>query len=135
MDFSADGMTAYVVSFATSGWGSLPTGKSGAQKFNSADGNSNELINNLPKGFTLDQNYPNPFNPTTNINYSLQNASYVTLKVFDMTGREITTLVNGRMNAGAHTVTFNASNLSSGVYIYALEANGVRLTNRMTLIK
>ena len=52
-----------------------------------------------------------------------------------MTGREIATLVNGRMNAGAHTATFNASNLSSGVYIYALEANGVRLTNRMTLIK
>ena len=52
-----------------------------------------------------------------------------------MTGREIATLVNGRMNAGAHTVTFYASNLSSGVYIYALEANGVRLTNRMTLIK
>ena len=72
---------------------------------------------------------------TWRINYSLQNASHVTLKVFDMTGREITTLVNGRMNAGAHTVTFNASNLSSGVYIYALEANGVRLTNRMTLIK
>ena len=135
MDFSADGMTAYVVSFATSGWGSLPTNKSGAQKFNSAGGNSNELINNLPKGFSLEQNYPNPFNPTTNINYSLQNAGHVTLKVYDMTGREIATLVNGRMNAGAHTVTFNASNLSSGVYIYALEANGVRLTNRMTLIK
>jgi len=135
MDFSADGMTAYVVSFATSGWGSLPTNKSGAQKFNSAGGNSNELINNLPKGFSLEQNYPNPFNPTTNINYSLQNAGHVSLKVYDMTGREIATLVNGRMNAGAHTVTFNASNLSSGVYIYALEANGVRLTNRMTLIK
>jgi hypothetical protein len=100
-----------------------------------SDGNSNEVVNQLPNGYALDQNYPNPFNPTTNINYSLQNAGHVTLKVYDMTGREIATLVNGRINAGAHTVTFNASNLSSGVYIYALEANGVRLTNRMTLIK
>ena len=126
IDFSADGMTAYVAAFATN---------NAAQKHTKADGNSNEVVNQLPNGYALDQNYPNPFNPTTNINYSLQNAGHVTLKVYDMTGREIATLVNGRMNAGAHTVTFNASNLSSGVYIYALEANGVRLTNRMTLIK
>jgi hypothetical protein len=128
-------MDAYIVAFATSGWGSLPTYRSGIQKHMKSDGNSNEVVNQLPNGYALEQNYPNPFNPTTNINYSLQNAGHVTLKVYDMTGREIATLVNGRMNAGAHTVTFNASNLSSGVYIYALEANGVRLTNRMTLIK
>jgi hypothetical protein len=126
IDFSADGMTAYLAAFATN---------NAAQKHMKSEGNSNELVNRLPDGYTLDQNYPNPFNPSTNINYSLQEAGHVTLKVYDMTGREIATLVNGRVNAGAHTVTFNASNLSSGVYIYALEANGVRLTNRMTLIK
>jgi hypothetical protein len=126
LDFSADGMTAYISTFAAA---------NSVQKHTKADGNSNEVVNQLPNGYALDQNYPNPFNPTTNINYSLQNAGHVTLKIYDMTGREIATLVNGRMNAGAHTVTFNASNLSSGVYIYALEANGVRLTNRMTLIK
>jgi hypothetical protein len=126
LDFSADGMTAYISTFSA---------PNSVQKHMKSDGNSNEVVNQLPNGYALDQNYPNPFNPTTNINYSLQNAGHVTLKVYDMTGREIATLVNGRMNAGAHTVTFNASNLSSGVYIYALEANGVRLTNRMTLIK
>jgi hypothetical protein len=126
LDFSPDGMIAYISVFASS---------DGMQKHMKSEGNSNELVNRLPDGYTLDQNYPNPFNPSTNINYSLQEAGHVTLKVYDMTGREIATLVNGRVNAGAHTVTFNASNLSSGVYIYALEANGVRLTNRMTLIK
>ena len=126
LDFSADGMTAYISTFSAA---------NSVQKHMKSDGNSNEVVNQLPNGYALDQNYPNPFNPTTNINYSLQNAGHVTLKVYDMTGREIATLINGRMNAGAHTVTFNASNLSSGVYIYALEANGVRLTNRMTLIK
>jgi hypothetical protein len=126
LDFSSDGMIAYISAFAS---------PDGMQKHTKSEGNSNELVNRLPDGYTLEQNYPNPFNPSTNINYSLQEAGHVTLKVYDMTGREIATLVNGRVNAGAHTVTFNASNLSSGVYIYALEANGVRLTNRMTLIK
>ena len=107
-------MTAYVVSFATSGWGSLPTNKSGAQKFNSAGGNSNELINNLPKVFLLNRIIQtHSIQPQTlTIAFKMQSCS---LKVYDMTGREIATLVNGRMNAGAHTVTFNASNLSSGV--------------------
>ncbi len=126
LDFTSDGMTAYISVFA------FPNGM---QKHVNSAGSSNEVVNNLPNGYALEQNYPNPFNPSTNINYSLQEAGHVTLKVYDMTGREIATLVNGRVNAGAHTVTFNASNLSSGVYIYALEANGVRLTNRMTLIK
>ena len=83
----------------------------------------------------MGQNYPNPFNPTTNINYTIDQAGLVTLRVYDITGREVATLVNNRKNAGDHTVTFDATNLASGVYIYTLQANGVRLTNRMTLIK
>ena len=83
----------------------------------------------------MEQNYPNPFNPTTNINYSLDRAGNATLKVYDITGRVVATLVNTRQNAGDHTIAFDATNLASGVYIYTLQANGLRLTNRMTLIK
>lgn len=93
-----------------------------------------EVVSNM-EGYKLQQNYPNPFNPTTNINYTLKTSGQVTLKVYDMTGREVATLVNTRMNAGEYTATFDASNLASGVYLYSLETNGLRLTNRMTLIK
>ncbi|MEO9886448.1 MAG: T9SS type A sorting domain-containing protein [Balneola sp.] len=97
--------------------------------------NEDDFIGETPEGFKLEQNYPNPFNPSTNINYSLQQSSNVVLKVYDITGREIATLVNERVSAGANTVTFDASNLASGVYIYTLQANGLLLTKRMTLIK
>ncbi|MEX0858087.1 MAG: T9SS type A sorting domain-containing protein [Balneolaceae bacterium] len=98
---------------------------------------SNEReVATLPEGYSLEQNYPNPFNPTTNINYTIKEAGNVSLKVYDITGREVVSLVNNeRLSAGNHTVTFDASNLASGVYIYALDVNGLRLTNRMTLIK
>lgn len=85
--------------------------------------------------FALYQNYPNPFNPSTSIQFSLPQASEVTLKVFDVTGREIVDLVSGRISAGQHSVTFNASRLSSGVYIYRLEAGEFIQTKRMLLIK
>ena len=78
-----------------------------------------------PAVFALEQNYPNPFNPTTNINYQLKVDSKVTLKIFDILGQEITTLVNENLEAGKHTAVFNASQLSSGVYMYKLEARGV----------
>ena len=73
-----------------------------------------------PGSFVLSQNYPNPFNPSTVISYQLSINSEVQLKVFDMTGREVATLVNGRVAAGSHSVRFDAAGLSSGVYIYML---------------
>ena len=76
----------------------------------------------LPKSFALFQNYPNPFNPTTAISYQLSAASNVTLKVYDILGREVATLVNGRETAGNYSVTFNGSRLASGVYFYRLDA-------------
>ncbi len=79
---------------------------------------------NVPAVFSLDQNYPNPFNPTTNINFSLAVDSRVTLKVFDVLGQEVANLVNSDLTAGFHTVTFNASNINSGVYFYQIEAKG-----------
>lgn len=124
------GNDMYVAAMRNSGDNFFPV-----QKFTRVEAVSTEPISELPSGYTLKQNYPNPFNPTTNIEFTLKEAGHVTLKVYDMTGREVATLVNSNMNTGPHIATFDASNLASGVYIYQLQANGVRLTNRMTLIK
>ena len=78
----------------------------------------------VPKSYALYQNYPNPFNPTTVISYQLSAVSNVTLKVYDVLGREVATLVNGRENAGVYKVNFNGSRFASGVYFYRLTASG-----------
>lgn len=88
-----------------------------------------------PARIELDQNYPNPFNPVTNISYSLPQGADVSLKVFDMTGRLVSVLVDEVQPAGTYQQTFDASNLSSGVYFYRLTANGLDLTRKMTLVK
>lgn len=90
---------------------------------------------NTPKSFSLSQNYPNPFNPSTVIQYAVPKASLVTIKVYDMTGREIKTLVNDFKNAGTFEVRFNASNLASGVYFYKIQAGEFRDTKKMMLVK
>jgi hypothetical protein len=94
----------------------------------------------VPTGFSLSQNYPNPFNPTTVINYQLPANSFVTLKVYDILGREVATLVNEMQSEGEYSTKFDGSKFSSGVYLYRLEAvrsDGERFvaTNRMVLIK
>ena len=87
------------------------------------------------KEVTLHQNYPNPFNPSTLIRYQLPVSSLVSLKVFDTLGRQVAVLVDGKVNAGSHEVTFNAKGLSSGIYFYRLETNGFVDTKQFTLIK
>jgi hypothetical protein len=95
----------------------------------------NNNQNNVPNAYNLSQNYPNPFNPTTNISYTIPKAGSVKLVVFDVLGREITTLVNGVKTAGTHVVNFNASSLSSGVYFYRIEAGDFTTTKKMMLVK
>lgn len=91
--------------------------------------------NLLPTSFSLHQNYPNPFNPSTVINYELAESGLVMLKVFDLTGREIATLVSGKQAAGYYSVNFDASQLSSGIYIYQIFAENNIQSRKMTLIK
>ncbi|MBM4157676.1 MAG: T9SS type A sorting domain-containing protein [Ignavibacteria bacterium] len=95
----------------------------------------NEVEIGVPGKFNLSQNYPNPFNPVTKINFEIPKDVYVTLKVYDISGREVKSLVNDIRTAGYHTVEFNASNLSSGIYFYTLKAGEFSKTLKMTLIK
>lgn len=96
---------------------------------------STEEESELVKEFQLSQNYPNPFNPTTVISFRLAESGFTTLKIYDMLGREVSTLLNENMTSGTHDVSFNGSNLSSGIYIYQLSSKGNTITRRMTLIK
>jgi len=93
-----------------------------------------------PAEFSLDQNYPNPFNPSTKITFSLAVNSKVSLKVFDVLGQEVASLVNQDLTAGVHNFDFNAIGFNSGVYFYRIEANGIDGTNftnvkKMILLK
>ncbi len=94
-----------------------------------------EVDAGLPKQFVLAQNYPNPFNPTTIISYQLPVASTVNLKVYDVLGKEVMTLVNGQQEAGAYNLTLNAVNLSSGIYFYRFQAGSFVDTKKMIVIK
>jgi hypothetical protein len=91
--------------------------------------------NQTPATYKLSQNYPNPFNPTTNIDFSISKAGFVNIKVFDILGREITTLVSQQMNPGNYNYRFDAKNLSSGIYFYKLEVNGFSDIKKMSVIK
>lgn len=89
----------------------------------------------LPVKFELSQNYPNPFNPSTQIKFSLNRSGYTTLKIFDILGHEVATLVSEVKDAGVHTASFNASHLPSGIYLSVLSSGGMKQTNRMVLMK
>ncbi|KXK06343.1 MAG: M12 family metallo-peptidase [Ignavibacteriaceae bacterium] len=99
--------------------------------------NTTSIISNeeLPVTYSLSQNFPNPFNPFTKIKFSIAQETLVTLKVFDITGREVATLVNSPKMPGNYEVNFNAGNLSSGIYFYKLEAGDFTETKRMILVK
>ncbi|HMN17557.1 MAG TPA: M1 family aminopeptidase [Ignavibacteriaceae bacterium] len=88
-----------------------------------------------PQTFSLEQNYPNPFNPVTKIKFTLASNEYTTLKVYDIIGKEISTLVNNQMEKGHYEINFDASNLPSGVYLYTLNAGGYKETRKMILMR
>jgi len=94
-----------------------------------------DVRNNLPESFLLQQNYPNPFNPTTSISYSIKEMGLVTLKIFDVLGREVSVLVNEVKEPGKYNINFDASKLSSGVYIYLLNAGSFTSSKKMILTK
>lgn len=90
---------------------------------------------NLPSEYTLEQNYPNPFNPSTTVKYSIPEAGNVELKIYDIIGNEVATLVNETQTPGSYEVQFNAAHLASGVYIYSLRAGSFVQTKKMILMK
>jgi hypothetical protein len=89
----------------------------------------------IPSSFALSQNYPNPFNPSTQIRFTIEKTGMTTLKVYDVMGREVRTLVNESMNPGTYSVKFDAKDLSSGTYLYVLTSGPARLANKMVLVK
>jgi hypothetical protein len=90
---------------------------------------------NIPQAFSLSQNYPNPFNPTTTISFSIPSQSYVSLKVFDIAGREVATIVSGVIPAGTYARQWDATKMSSGVYFYRLQAGNLTETKKLVLLK
>ena len=97
---------------------------------------SHQISSEVPKQFGLVQNYPNPFNPSTQIQYNVSRQSFVTIRVYDMTGTEVASLVNSNQTAGKYSIDFNASNIASGVYFYTMFANGSKIdTKKMMLVK
>ncbi|MFA7361939.1 MAG: T9SS type A sorting domain-containing protein, partial [Candidatus Kapaibacterium sp.] len=95
----------------------------------------NNIMTNVPNSYSLGQNFPNPFNPNTVICYQLPVVSDVSIKIYDVQGREVRTLVNERMNAGTYETTFDGSGLNSGVYFYQMRAGDFRESRRMILLK
>jgi Secretion system C-terminal sorting domain len=92
-------------------------------------------ITNLPKDFHLKQNYPNPFNPTTTIDFAVPQSGFYTLKIYNTLGQEIAELVNGQLQAGSYSRSFEASRLASGLYIYTLKGNNVTISKKMILLR
>ena len=90
---------------------------------------------NIPSEYQLFQNYPNPFNPSTTIEYEIKSESFVSLKIYDSGGRQISQLVNSKHKPGAYTVNFEAGGLPSGIYFYELSSDGFAESKKMVLVK
>ena len=109
-------------------------GMKGTITVNSATG-VRTIGGTIPDNFILMQNYPNPFNPTTTISFDIPLRSFVSLKVFDMLGREVSTIVSGELGVGSYTRHWDAVNMPSGIYVYRLQAGTYRETKKLMLLK
>ena len=132
----------FTLRIRAAGPGSEPENPDGNQRFNhltvdatSTETSADDAFGDLPGRITLEQNYPNPFNPATQISYTVPEQMHVTIEVYDITGRHIQTLVNQAVPAGSHTVTFDGTRLSSGIYMYRMLAGDQSFTRRMMLVK
>jgi len=103
--------------------------------YNAVPTNITTVSSETPDKYVLNQNYPNPFNPSTQISFALPERNFVTLKIYDVLGKEVVTLVNEVKNAGTYKYDFNASGLSSGIYYYTISSGNFFQTKKMTLIK
>lgn len=132
--FSPDGSTVYV---STTILGGSPSDPHSYLYAIVAGDTTTEVESSpsLPQSFRLYQNYPNPFNPTTTIRFEIPQSDFVSLKLFDLLGREVATLVNENLQSGSYEVTFDANGLPSGVYVYRLQTSQYAETKRMVLIK
>ncbi|MCU0413530.1 MAG: T9SS type A sorting domain-containing protein, partial [Ignavibacteriaceae bacterium] len=90
---------------------------------------------NQPSNYSLEQNYPNPFNPSTTIEFSIPKSEIVSLKVFNVLGKEVATLINGQVETGKHKIEYDATGLNSGVYFYKIESENYTETRKMILLK
>jgi photosystem II stability/assembly factor-like uncharacterized protein len=134
-------LTLFGVSFMNAYKGVTVGGSGNILRTTNAGGDSSSVIgirniqSSVPGQFMLYQNYPNPFNPTTNIRFSIPANSNVSLKIYNILGREISTLINTYLLAGTHEYIWNSGNLNSGIYFYSLSVNGYRQTKKMMLIR
>lgn len=127
IDFSPDGKTAYIGCFGTTGYPLI-------QKVTfTTDVQKDDDV--LVTDYSLSQNFPNPFNPSTEIKFTVAKTGFVSLKVYDLLGKEVATIVNEELANGSYNVTFDASKLASGTYIYNLTTNGVSLSKKMMVLK
>ena len=95
-----------------------------------------QLSNEIPTEFVLYQNYPNPFNPSSTIKYQVAHTGLIKLTVYDVVGREVSKLVNEFQNSGTYSIDFEGDDLTSGIYFYTLEADGMRIdSKKMVLVK
>jgi len=125
--FSVTGDTVWIVGFNHS--------KAAMQMFRRVAVSVEPVSEAVPNGYTLAQNFPNPFNPTTQIEFSIPTEGFTTVKVYDMLGKEVATLVNEQLNPGTFRTTLDGTKLSSGTYVYQLISGTMRITKKMMLVK
>jgi hypothetical protein len=127
VDFSVSGDTAYVICYNHA--------KAAMQMFVRVLSAVEPVGEAIPNNYTLSQNFPNPFNPSTQIEFSIPKEGFTTVKVYDMLGKEVATLVNEQLNPGTYRTTLDGSKLSSGTYVYMLTSGTSRITKKMMLVK